>query len=147
MKFKQGILGLALLTAIGCRVSAEDPPEIVVDRTVCSHCGMLISETLYAAASRAPGTPGRVFDDIGCLLADVRDGSGSDQRFWFHDAAHGAWIDGTDAVFVKSPDFRTPMGGGLLAYSSPAAAAEAAGRSDGEVLPSLQVLLRRPRGM
>ena len=101
---------------------SDGPPEIVVDRTPCSHCGMLISEPLYAAAYQAPGADARVFDDIGCLRdAARREGRGA-LRIWFHDAADGRWIDGVEAVFVASPSIRTPMGGGMLAYRDPAAA-------------------------
>ena len=65
-------LAAALATA-ACGVRAEGPPPIVVDRTPCSHCGMLISEPLYAAAYQAPGTDARVFDDIGCLRDAARE--------------------------------------------------------------------------
>ena len=78
------ILGLA--TSVACGVRADGPPEIQVDRTVCSHCGMLISEPAYAAAYRAPGADPRVFDDIGCLLeAAQKEPDASSLRFWFQD--------------------------------------------------------------
>src|SRR5262245_24799777 len=80
------ILGLA--ASVACGVRADGPPEILVDRTACSHCGMLISEPLYAAAYRAPGADPRVFDDIGCLLEAARREPHADAlRFWFQDAA------------------------------------------------------------
>jgi copper chaperone NosL len=146
MKLNLVILGLALLGATACSVRAEGPPEIVVDRSVCSHCGMLISEPLYAAAYQAPGGPARLFDDIGCLLAAVRSEPGRPLRFWFNDAAQGGWIEGRESVFVASAEFRTPMGGGLIAYRGQAAAGPAAGRSNGEVVGSLEELLRRKGG-
>ena len=43
----------AVLTT-ACGVKADGPPEIEVDRTSCAHCGMLISEPVYAAAYRTP---------------------------------------------------------------------------------------------
>jgi len=105
----------ALTTA--CGVKADGPPDIVVDRTPCAHCGMLISEPAYAAAYRTPQSESLVFDDIGCLLnAATREPRATALRFWFHDAATAVWIDGTDAVFVSSRALRTPMGGGLVAY-------------------------------
>ena len=148
------ILGLA--TSVACGVRADGPPDIQVDRTACSHCGMLVSEPAYAAAYRAPGLDPRVFDDIGCLLeAAGRESHVDALRFWFQDAASPQdgpraatgrprgenWIDGRDAVFVSSPALRTPMGGGLIAYRDRAAAREGAARHRGSVIDSLDDLL------
>ena len=136
----------AVLTA-ACGVTAEGPPDIAVDRTPCAHCGMLISEPVYAAAYRTPQSESLVFDDIGCLLkAAAREPRADALRFWFHDAATAVWIDGTDAVFVSSRALRTPMGGGLVAYRDQAAAREAAVRQGGSVVPSLKELLQREGG-
>ena len=78
------ILGLA--TSVACGVRADGPPDIQVDRTACSHCGMLVSEPAYAAAYRAPGADPRVFDDIGCLLETAqKEPDASSLRFWFQD--------------------------------------------------------------
>jgi copper chaperone NosL len=132
----------ALTTACGAK--ADGPPDIAVDRTPCAHCGMLISEPVYAAAYRTPQSESLVFDDIGCLLkAAAQEPRADALRFWFHDAATAVWIDGTDAVFVSSLALRTPMGGGLVAYRDPAAAGEAARFQQGSVVPSLQELLNR----
>jgi copper chaperone NosL len=134
-----------LMTA--CGVKADGPPDIAVDRTPCAHCGMLISEPVYAAAYRTPQSEPLVFDDIGCLLkAATREPRATELRFWFHDAATAVWIDGTDAVFVSSRALRTPMGGGLVAYRDLAAARKAAARQEGSVVPSLQELLKREGG-
>ena len=132
---------LALAASTACGEKAGGPPAIQVDRTACSHCGMLISEPAYAAAYRAPGSDSRVFDDIRCLLDAARKEPRADAlRFWFHDAASAVWIDGTDAVFVNSPSLRTPMGGGLVAYRDHAVAREAAARHQGSVIGSLSDL-------
>ena len=131
---------LAALVAAACGTNASSRPEILVDRTACSHCGMLISEPLYAAAYQVAGADARVFDDIGCL----RDAARAERRpltFWFHDANDEAWIDGTVAVFVASPEIRTPMGGGLLAYRDQAAAEHAAATRHGRLIHSISDLL------
>ena len=139
------IVAAALLTA-ACGVRAEGPPEIVVDRTPCSRCGMLISETLYAAAYQAPGADARVFDDIGCLRDAARGEHGA-LRIWVHDAADSQWLNGGDAVLVSSQAIHSPMGGGLLAYRDPAAAARAAERHNGRVLRSIDEILRKEPGL
>ena len=140
------VLAAALLSA-ACGVRAEGPPEIVVDRTPCSHCGMLISETLYAAAYQAPGADARVFDDIGCLRDAARGESAGLLRVWVHDASDGQWMNGHEAVFVSAPSIRTPMGGGMLAYRNPSAADAAAGRHNGRIIRSIDDILRKERGL
>ena len=103
---------------------------------------MLISEPIFAAAYRAPAGGARVFDDIGCLVASLsREARTDGIRFWFHDAEDVQWIDGTEAVFVKSDRLRTPMAGGLVAYRGPAAAERGAKRHEGRVIRNLDDLL------
>lgn len=135
----------AVLLTFGCSAAAPGPPEILVDRSACFHCGMLISEPLYAAAYRAQGSDARVFDDIGCLRNAARGESGP-LTFWFHDAGDEAWIDGRVAVFVTSPEIRTPMGGGLIAYRDRAAAGRAAGVRHGRVIDSVADMLSDTKG-
>ena len=145
MKIMPAVLGAALLVTAACGVKAEGPPAIVVDRTACSHCGMLISEPLYAAAYQAPGAAARVFDDIGCLR-DAARAEAPGLRFWFHDADDRRWIEGAGAVFVASSEIRTPMGGGLIAYRDPAAADRSAVKHRGRILRSISDLLAKEGG-
>ena len=140
-----GLVPAAALLAAACGVRAEGPPEIVVDRTPCSHCGMLISEPLHAAAYQAPGAAARVFDDIGCLRDAARSESRA-VRIWVHDATGGMWMNGSEAVLVASPSIRTPMNGGMLAYRDPAAADHAAGLQ-GRVIRSIGEILRKEAGL
>ena len=137
------VMASMLLTAAGCAAAADGPPRILIDKSACSHCGMLISEPIYAAAYRVPGSAARAFDDIGCLIAAARQETSTALRVWFHDGGDGTWIDGDAAVFVASPGIRTPMGGGMLAYRDERAAIAAAGRHRGEVVRSLSDLMHR----
>ena len=130
---------LAVLTASACGVRADGPPEIQVDRTACGHCRMLVSEPRYAAAYQAPGAEALVFDDIQCLLEAARKEAGP-LRVWFRDAAGEEWIDGADAVFVRSTSLRTPMNGGIAAYRTRSAAEQAATRDRGRVVLSFEEL-------
>lgn len=145
MTMKLAVLGAALLATAACGVQAGGLPVIEVDRTACSHCGMLISEPLYAAAYQAPGAGARVFDDIGCLRAAAR-AEAPGLRFWFHDAEDRAWIEGGQAVFVASSEIRTPMGGGLIAYRDRAAAQRSAVTHHGRMIRSLSDLLTMEGG-
>ena len=134
------IIVLALLAA-SCSATAAGHPEIVVDQTACSHCGMLVSEPAYAAAYRAAGKEPRVFDDIGCMLDAMRHETASPITVWLQDAAGGGWLDADQAVFVTAPSIRTPMNGGVLAYADAAAAEKTATTHSGRVMRSLPELM------
>ena len=137
---------LAAMTAVSaCHRASPGPPEIVVDQTVCSRCGMLISEPLYAAAYKTEGQAPRVFDDIGCLRAAAR-GENAPILTWFHDGEDRAWIPGAGTVFVTSTGFHTPMGGGIIAFRDAAAAQRSALEHQGQVIPSLVELLKSESG-
>jgi nitrous oxide reductase accessory protein NosL len=140
MTIRNTTLAAAILFAAACGGRADGAPEIVVDRTACSHCGMLVSELVYAAAYQVAGADARVFDDLGCLRKAAR-GERTDLRVWVHDATTGAWIDGRAATFVSSAEIRTPMGGGILAYRDPADADRAARKFRGRIIRSLSSLL------
>jgi nitrous oxide reductase accessory protein NosL len=138
------VLVAALALTGGCRAAADGPPAIELDRTVCSRCGMLVSETLFAAASRDPHGSVRVFDDIGCLRKAYAPGDEKSMTFWFHDARNGDWIEGRQAVFVESASLVTPMGGGLLAFRDRHAAEADAAARHGRVIASIGELLKDP---
>ena len=133
-------LAFALL-ATACGAKAMGPPEIVVDRTACSHCGMFVSELAYAAAYQVAGHEPRLFDDIGCMLSAIRRETTSPITVWLQDAGGAGWIAADGATRVTSPHLRTPMNGGVLAYANAAAAERAATRHGGRVVRSLQELL------
>ena len=143
MRVTAAIVLVFALAAAACGAKASGPPEILVDRTVCSHCGMLISEPIYAAAFQLHEREARVFDDIGCLLDAVRREPAAPAHVWFQDAAGGGWLTASHAVFVSSSRIRTPMGGGLLAYKSVAAAESAAALHEGTVVLSFEELMKR----
>ena len=131
------IVALALLSS-ACGAQAMGPPEIAVDRTACSHCGMYVSEPIYAAAYQVGDNDPRVFDDIGCMLDAVARETASPITIWLQDAAGSGWIDAENAFVVASSRIRTPMNGGFLAYADAAAAQQAAAADGGRVLTSLQ---------
>jgi copper chaperone NosL len=145
MRILGAALGAVMLIAGGCGVNADGPPAIELDRSACSHCGMLISEPLYAAAYRTSGGDTRVFDDIGCLRNAARAETAT-LRYWFHDANDRGWVDGGGATFVASAEIRSPMGGGVLAYRDPGAAERSAAARHGRVIRSVADLLGKEGG-
>jgi nitrous oxide reductase accessory protein NosL len=103
---------------------------------------MLVSEMVFAAASRDQHGVVRVFDDIGCLRKAHGAADATSVTFWFHDTRDGSWIDGRQASFVASPSQQTPMGGGFLAFRDRAAANAEADARHGHVIASVAELLR-----
>lgn len=133
---------LAMATGLGCGAGADGPPHVEEDRTACAHCGMLVSERMFAAASRAPGQEPHVFDDIACLRAAARkEPDAAVVTYWFHDAGSREWIDGPRATMIHSPELKTPMSGGMVAYADASIARRAAADLNGHVIGSLDELL------
>lgn len=145
MKTAAIALAAACLVA-ACAAPPVGPPEIVLDRSACSHCGMLISERIYAAALRTTDGGEQVFDDLGCLLAALRKPGNVAARVWVTDAAGAGWIDGAAALFVSSPSLRTPMAGGIVAFADRGAAERSAAQLGTAVVPSLTALLEQKGG-
>ncbi len=133
MDWKRLIVGLAGPAAIAslflsdCGSTKSGPPSIVLDETPCAHCGMLVSDLAYAAAYRTEDGDDRVFDEIGCLLREL---PSSGARVFVHDYETSEWLDGEAAFYVRSELIQTPMGGGIVAFSS----RERAEGREGEIL-------------
>lgn len=135
--------GAALAAVLGaaCAPAAESPPRLLLDRSACSACSMLISEPAFAAAYRLDGRE-RLFDDLGCLLAALAEEADPGRaRVWVHDFERHGWLAAEEATFVRAPSLHTPMGGGLVALRDPAAAAALASRAGGRTVAGLTALL------
>lgn len=135
--------GLLALVA-GCTSGPVGPPEIVVDRTACHRCSMLVSEPAFAAAALPAGAESaRVFDDAACLFAWTAEEPGAaEARMWFQDALGGGWLEAAEAVLAVVPGGLTPMGSGVVAFRDGAAAREFADARGGE-MASLAALRAR----
>ncbi len=126
--------GLLSLLLVGCQAPRTDqPPPIRYGEETCASCGMLISEDRFAAALTPAAGETKAFDDVGCLLGDLTERDRSAARVWVHDHDSGRWLEAARAVFVRSREVPTPMGGGLFAFSTPEAAARFAQDAHGTV--------------
>lgn len=98
---------------------------------------MVISEARFAAAFTGPEGQVKTFDDLGCLLQALAEmpGPATPPTLWGHDYASEAWLNLADATFVYQPDLITPMGSGLAAFASPAAAQAFAESGGGQAAP------------
>ena len=130
-------LAVACMAATLACGATTGPPEIVVDRTACAHCSMLVSETRFAAAYRLPDGTALTFDDVGCLLADLAGRGVEPEAVWVRDYSGDEWIRADDATFVRGAAPSTPMAGGLVSFASVIAAREFADEHGGDVLDDL----------
>jgi len=102
------------------------PPEVRPGRDQCAACGMLISEDRCASAEivRVRGrTEYALFDDIGCML-DHHPADTEVVQHFVRNHSTRAWLVANAAAFLHEPNIRTPMGSGIVAFSS----AQEAGR-------------------
>jgi copper chaperone NosL len=118
------LVPLAFLVA-GChRPTAIVPPEIHYGRETCADCGMIVNDAHYAAAiafRTEPDAPvqSAIFDDIGCLLTwRQHHREARVAAAWVKDVNTAAWLEATSAAYVKSDQFSTPMGSGVVAGSA-----------------------------
>lgn len=130
----------ALLAACGDEASAGDPPEIVIGKTECTRCHMIISDERFASGLVDKDAKAMVFDDIGEMITVVQDEGLNERRAWVHDYDSKEWIDATAAFFVVSMDVITPMGSGVSAFEARDAADTFAGMNMGEVMTWDEIL-------
>lgn len=111
------LLLFVLVVALGCRArqSLDEPPEVQFGVDVCDQCGMIISESRFAATYVTTGGDVRKFESIGDMVKYHLEHQESVHRFWVHDYYADAWLRGDEATFVISERIVTPMGDSVLA--------------------------------
>ena len=120
------------------------PPQIVLGRTECEQCHMIITELRFAGAYRTAAGEEHRFDDIGDMVEYAQQhGEIEGSTFWVFDYDSEEPIEAPQATFVRSPDLATPMDWALAAFVSPDGAQQLAESTGGEVLgwDQVQVLV------
>jgi copper chaperone NosL len=107
----------ALLLLAACRGGLE-PQAIPLDRVNCARCGMLVSDPTSAAEVVFTNSDALFYDDLGCL-ASARIVADHPFELWVRVDGGTAWKRASEAFYAKPVDARTPMGYGILAFSSP----------------------------
>jgi len=110
------------------------PPEIRYGRDTCAYCGMIISDPRFAAAAAAADGTMTLFDDIGDLLAYRKENQPSWVAIWVHDYETQEWLSAEEAWYLLAPGIRSPMGWGLAAFTTEAAARARQAQLGGELL-------------
>lgn len=109
------MLVTAAMLSIACKNAADGPPEIVIDKSACTRCSMLISDGRFAAAIKVNSVY-LVFDDIGCMLAYAGEHKTPViTEWWVRDYIQDRWIGAEHAAFFHANGDLTPMGYGYVA--------------------------------
>ena len=121
------------------RQSGAEP--IDYEHETCARCHMRFATPGFAGERR--GRDGRLtkFDDIRCLLQAVAGAHEETTDVWVEDHEGGGWVPLASATFVRGKRLQTPMGSGIVAFKSPAAAERLARGAIAQVIP-LEDLLR-----
>lgn len=119
----------------GCGAVKIEPAELAPE-DVCSFCKMAISERQYAAQFLNRDGDAFKFDDIGCLASQLKTKHSRDDiaAIFATDYDARQWIKAEQSYFVQSEEFKTPMGGGIVAFKDRSKAEEAAAKYHGKML-------------
>jgi copper chaperone NosL len=130
LTLKLALLGLLSIFA-ACAASEVKPVELLPE-DVCASCKMAISERQFAAQHVTLDGEARKYDDLGCLLDDLKEKPPQNVAAHFvMDFDTKQWVNADDAHFVRSAEIKSPMSGGIIAFKDQARAAEAAARFKG----------------
>lgn len=109
---------------------------------ICSMCRMAISEKRFAAEFITRDGDALKFDDIGCMRDYIKEKRIEESigAWYVSDYESGTWLNARAASFVKSDQFKTPMGGGIVALKLSSRAAVLAQENNTTVLTFDEVL-------
>jgi copper chaperone NosL len=128
------LLFAIILCGTACISSSLAPVEIYPE-DMCSRCKMAISDKRFAGEILVEVGVARKFDDLGCLLNDLKDRTPRDEPPAFAvDFEKGEWVNLKKAYFVRSPSIATPMGSGLIAFKNRSDAERTVAAYGGQVL-------------
>ncbi len=128
------LLFTIILCGTACISSSLAPVEIYPE-DMCSRCKMAISDKRFAGEILVEVGVARKFDDLGCLLRDMKDRRARDEPPAFAvDFGRREWVNVKEAYYVKSTRITTPMRSGLIAFKDRSDAEQAAAKYGGQVL-------------
>lgn len=119
------------------------PEAIAWGQDTCAHCRMLISEPGYAGELRDRHGVLFKYDDVGCLVGAIATAHAEVPEAWVEDHEGGGLVPLLTAHLVRAPGAQTPMGHGVVAFASEAAARAFAAAHAGRVV-GVEELLRDP---
>jgi copper chaperone NosL len=106
---KKALIALVLLAA--CSESIEQAVEPVWGKQPCDHCAMILSNARFAAEAASSDGTRRYFDDIGCMIAYLREHPEAGARAWVR--LGNQWVAASAAHYRTGA--QSPMDYGLVA--------------------------------
>lgn len=131
---KRNVAILGLFMMLSCAPDGPDP--IALNKDACEHCKMTISNGQFAGEIITK--KGRVykFDDMFCVR-DYREENPDMElkaTYIHYFLGDNELIPAESAFYVKSSEFRSPMGGNIAAFKSEAEALEYQSKMNGELI-------------
>jgi copper chaperone NosL len=131
--------------AFAAAACADGPRQVHLGEDGCAHCHMTITDDRFTAQLVTDRGRSYLFDSIECMaefLSEAQEtGDAPSGALWVTDFnAPGKWIDAGEALFLRSPELRSPMGLNLSAYADREAVEAQAAELGGEVLNWNQVM-------
>jgi copper chaperone NosL len=112
------LAALAALALAGA-CAPPGPRPIALGKENCRHCHMTIADPRFAAELVTARRMVYVFDDVGCLLAFVRQETVPEEQvhsLWVYDYLRpDSLLDARHAVYLRVDALGTPMGSHLAA--------------------------------
>lgn len=126
---------LALIVLyVSCIRNEPVLPEI--GREKCAHCSMSIVDLRFHSQLLTEKGRRYYFDSIECLRAYEKTNSFPVRSSWVADFEHPKkMIVASEAVYVRSSEIRSPMGQGMLSFSSRERAEIFLKNRAGEIIP------------
>lgn len=132
------LLACGIMTLVGfasCQNQTIEPVAIEAN-DMCAFCRMSISEKRYAAELIDQDGEVSKFDDIGCMtnFRKQRVNDALIRATFVMDFERREWLKAEDAFYVRSPEFKTPMSGGIAAFKDESTAQATAAKYHGTML-------------
>lgn len=123
---------VSVLGLVACQAPSSQPVDIVAE-DMCTYCRMAISEKRYAVQFVDQEGQASKFDDVGCMMSYLRSRKAQDPiaHYYVVDFDSHRWITASQAYFVHSSQYKTPMGGATVAFEHKSRAEQAAGEFHG----------------
>jgi copper chaperone NosL len=131
-----------MIVVLGCRSGQplNEPPAVRFGEDVCAECGMIISESRFAASYVTTTGEVRNFESIADMLSYHLRQQEPVHLFWVHDYYGDEWVRGDAALYVLSEQIVTPMGDHLLAAADQTKADRLVHESGGTIIHFEQLM-------
>lgn len=122
---------LALFFLVGC---SAGPRPIRYGEDECAHCRMRIMDPRFGAEAVTAKGRQMPMDSAECLVEWLAESNEAMRSLWVTDYAGKQLISAETALYLQSEHLPSPMGGGISAYATRAAAEQALQEYPGRVL-------------